>query len=449
MEIKNKLIPQAIDMEMAVLGAMLQSTEAVDDVLEVIKSPEAFYNPRNRLIFSAIMNLSDSHNSIDLLTVSNRLKEMNELEAIGGDFYLIDLSKKIASGAHSQYHAHIVLQKYMMRKLIQLGRKIDHLGNDESTDVFDLMDSIGQGLDEVNDIAQTGASGKSWEKSIMQVPKKVEFLTNNKGELTGVDTGLVNLNRHFGGWQKTDLIIIGADSGMGKTALAMTHLLAAAKQGNAVGMVSMEMSIQQLATRGVSVESDFHMRQLTQTGFKKNEYFVSLSNVVDRLKGLPIHIDDRPSLTVPEMKRRARFMKRKHDIQLFVVDFIQMFAGENDDIKIASIAARELKNIAKELDIPVIGLSQLSREVKKSKFSIPLKHHLKNSSGLEEAADVIGLLYRPSYYGYSPEKNGQLYQELNLKEDENAVFIVAKNRNGGLGDIPLRYLEDKTKFVDP
>lgn len=446
---RGKIPPQATELEEVILGGLMIDANAPDECFEVIKSGDVFYRDANRVIFEAIKSLSEASEPIDLLTVSQRLKKKGNLEVAGGDFRLIELTQKVASSAHMEYHSRIVLQKYMMRSLIKLGNTCIELGYDEKVDVFDALDEVGQGLDAVNDIIQKGAVSATWEQAVMAVPPRVERLTNNKGALTGVDTGLDNFNKHFGGWQPSDLIILGADSGMGKTALAMTHILAAAKNGDAVGMASMEMSTIQLAIRATSVESSFHMKQLTQTGFEKTEYFKTLNDVVHRIKDLPVYVDDRPSLTVPEMKRKARQMKRKHDIKLFIADFIQMFTGDEDDIKLTGMAARELKNLAKELNIPVIALSQLNREVKKAKYCIPSKHHLKNSSGVEEAADVILLLYRPEYYNYNRSEYPQLYQDFNLAYNENAVAIVAKNRNGGLGDIPMNYVADKTKYINP
>ncbi|WP_422858792.1 replicative DNA helicase [Flagellimonas sp. S174] len=446
---RGKIPPQAIDLEKAVLGAMMLDQKGVDGCLEVIKSPEVFYSEKHRQVFIAIQQLDSENSPVDLLTVSQTLRANGKLEAVGGDFALVELTQKVAGSAHIEYHSYVLLQKFIKRQLISIGNEAIEKGYEEGKDVFEALDEVTVLFDSLSGIYERGGSSIDWNMAIEEVPRRVERLTNNQGELTGVDTGLTNINKHFNGWQPTDLIIIGADSGMGKTALAMTHILASAKEGNAVGMASMEMSTMQLAIRGVAVESQFHMRQLTQTGFEKDEYFVRLSKVVDRMRNLPIYIDDRPSLTVAEMKRKARQMKRRHDIKLFIADFIQMFAGDEDDFKLTGMAARELKNLAKELDIPVIALSQLNREVKKARYSVPSKHHLKNSSGVEEAADVIGLLYRPEYYGHNRDSAPDLWNDLQLENDENAVLIVAKNRNGGLGNIPLKYIANKTKYVNP
>lgn len=446
---KGKIPPQAIEIEEAILGAMINDRKGVDRALEVIRTPEAFYKNGHQVIFEAIQRLDNQNSNVDLLTVSAELKKMGKLEEAGGDFALVGLSSKITSSAHIENHCLIVLQFYMKRMMIRMGNDAIEMGYDDKMDVFDALDRTTVFFDAINGIYQKGSVSMDWATAVDEVPKRVERLTNHSGELTGVDTGLDNLNEFFNGWQPTDLIVIGADSGMGKTALAMAHILASAKQGNAVGMVSMEMSTLQLAIRAVAVESNYHMKQLTQYGFEKPEYFKGLQETAHELRGLPIHIDDRPSLTVPEMKRRARFMKRKHKIKLLIVDFIQMFTGDDDDVKLTGMAARELKNLAKELEIPVIALSQLNREVKKVKHCIPAKYHLKNSSGVEEAADVICLLYRPEYYGFDRGGHPGVWERFGLKGDENATLIVAKNRNGGVGNIPMRYVADKTKYVNP
>ena len=440
--------PQATDVEAAILGACIQFERAQDEALELIPSARVFYEKRNRVIFEAIKSLADGSEPINLVTLSHRLQQQKNLEQAGGDAYLVQLIQKVHTAAHINYHAHILLQKYMLREFMRMGQDLISYAMDPEIDVFNLMDTAGQRLDLINQVTQRGLASKTWADAVQEIPKKVEQLSLNQGKITGLATGLDVLDRFFGGWQKSDLIIIGADSGMGKTAFAMASMLGAAKAGQAVGMVSMEMSTLQLAIRGVSVEGNFHMRRLTQRGLEKAEDYHKLQSVVNDLKDLPIYVDDRPSLTVPEMKRRARQMKRQHNIQLFIADFIQMFTGEEDDIRLTGKAARELKNLAKELDIPVIALSQLSREVKKVKYHIPSKHHLKNSSGVEEAADIIGLLYRPEYYGFTRAQNPDLYQEIGLGLQDNAVLIIDKNRNGGTSRLPLKYVDRLTKYAN-
>ena len=447
-QLKGVLPPQAVEFEDAVISAMLISSKGLEDAM-LILNEEYFYSPKNQKIFKAIKSLYDSNEPVDLITVSGKLKALKTLDEIGGDLALIGLTQKVSSAAHTEFHSRVILQKYLKRKIISISSEAIEKAYDEATDVFDLIDFSGQSLDAVSSIISTGSSSMSWYDAMMALPKRIEDLTNNKGKITGLPTGLDALDRHFSGWQPTDFIVIGADSGMGKTALSMEFLLAPARQGISVGMFSMEMSVQQLAIRGTAVESDFHMNQLMRNGFEKDEYFKTLFEYVDKMKDYPIFIDDKPALTVPEMKRKARAMKRKNNIQLLVIDFLQMFSGDKDIRINVGEAARECKNLAKELNIPVIGLSQISREVRKSKYILPKKHHLKEASAIEEAADVIGMLYRPSYYGYEYMSNPDLFDDiLGLQGEENAVLIVEKNRNGSLGNVGLQYIENKTKFVN-
>lgn len=444
----GKMPPQALSLEEAVIGAMMIDRKAIDDCLLILKQ-DYFYDKRNQHLFSAIKSLNDSNRPVDLLTVIEKLKELNKLEFIGGDFRVIELTQKVASSAHVLEHARIIIQKYLRREIISMCSSAISEAFNESIDVFDVLDFTGKSLDAVNNIISNESSSLSWYDAMLAMPKRLEFLSNNNGKITGLPTGLKALDKHFSGWQNTDFIVIGADSGMGKTALIMTHILAAAKENKAVGMFSMEMSVQQLAIRATAVESSFHMNQLSRTGFEKQEYFSTLFNIVDQMKDYPIFIDDKPALTVPQMKRKARSLARNHDIKILFIDFLQMFSGDKEVRINVGEAARECKNLAKELNIPVIGLSQLSREVKKSQYSIPKKHHLKEASTIEEAADVIMLLYRPSYYGFDRENYADLYDNyLGLQGDENAVGMVVKNRNGSLGNVGMKFIEDKTKWAD-
>ncbi|WP_121665262.1 replicative DNA helicase [Mesonia aquimarina] len=446
---KGKIIPQAVDLEEVILGAMLIDEKGLDAAFAVISNPEVFYKNEHQSIFKAIKLLYESNSKVDLLTVSQKLKDIKLLESVGGDYYMIQLTQKVSSSAHLEYHCRIILQKFMAREVISLCNYGINLAYDSKLDVFDLIDSVSAKLDKVSDITAKGHTSKTWYDAISEVPKRVEFLTNNDGKITGVPTGINTTDKHFSGWQPTDLIVIGGDSGMGKTAYVMNTMLAASKQDISCGMFSMEMSVIQLAIRGIANESNYHMNQLMRNGFEKPEYFHGLLKTVEEMKNLPIHIDDQPALTVIEMKRKARMMKRKYNIEILVIDFIQMFSGDKDTrINIAE-AAREAKNIAKELEIPVIALSQLSREVKRDTYKIPQKHHLRESSAIEDAADVIGLIYRPSVYGFSPESHPTLYEDLGLDANANACLIVVKNRNGSLGNVPMKYIENKTKYVNP
>ena len=255
---QGNLIPQALDIEKAVVSAMLIDARGVEDAMLIVKE-DYFYSPKFRIIFKAIKHLYDSNEPIDLLTVSQKLKDVKALEKVGGDMYLIRLTQSIGSAANIESHCRIILEKYLKREIIRVANESIKRAFDATVDVFDLIDFSGQSFDKVTAIIATGSASMSWSDAMLSLPKRVEFLTNNQGKVTGLPTGIDALDKHFSGWQPTDFIVIGADSGMGKTALSMEFILAAAKSGNAVGMFSMEMSVQQLAIRATAVESDFHM----------------------------------------------------------------------------------------------------------------------------------------------------------------------------------------------
>lgn len=438
---KGKLPPQAIDLEQVILGAVLIDKRGMDAAIDVLRAPEAFYKHSHCKIFEAMLWLYKTNDPIDILTVSQRLKSMGFLDQTGGEMYLIELSQMVSSAAHIEHHCRIVLQKYFRRELIKVGGEIIQQGYDDTADVFDVLDGAEQTFTTISEMISKGKVGQSWPELLRQVADRVEFLTNNDSDVTGITTGLAKLDKFTGGWQPTDFIVIGARPGMGKTAYVVLNALAAAKSGVPVGFVSLEMSGIQLAIRGVSVSSNFHMRQLNQTGFDKTEYFQTLNRLILQMEGLPVHIDDRPGLTIGDIKRKARSMKRRFDIGVLIVDYIQLAQG-HPDIRIrTSETSQGLKHIAKELEIPVIALSQLSRDVESSADKRPALRHLKESGAIEQDADVVAFIFRPEYYGISPDPDV-------LELDENTEFIFAKHRNGGIGTVGAWYEANKTKFMD-
>ena len=441
MESLKKITPQAIDLENAVLGALLIDARGVDQALEVIKSENVFYLETHKQIFKAIKILNDTSNPVDLLSVADQLKKLNKLKFVGGEFYLLKLSQKVSSSAHIEYHCRILLQEFVKRELIKAGTQIVENCYKPSEDIFKILDSADQSFTAINELVNSGQKASSWSESLKAVATRVEFLTNNDSDITGVTTGLKKLDLFLGGWQKQDFIVIGARPGMGKTAFTVNNMIAAAKSGVAVGFMSMEMSDVQLATRSVAVNSDFHMKQLNKTGFEKIKYFETLNTLIHEMQSLPIYIEDRPSLTISEIKRTARKWKRKHQIGLLIVDYIQLTGGHNDIRIRTGETSRGLKHIAKELDIPVIGLSQLSRAVETTTTKRPALHHLKEAGDIEQDADIVSFIYRPEYYALDID-----YE--NLQMDENTEFITSKNRNGALGITGMWFEGAKTKFLD-
>ena len=442
---KGKLPPQAVDLEEVVLGSMLIDAKGVDDVLSVTHNPAVFYKEAHQYIFEVIYNLWSQAKQVDLFTVAEGLKQKKLLDTVGGEYYLIQLTLKVSSSAHSEYHTRIILQKYIARLFIAMGNDFTEKGYDTTLDLFDLLEYGEKAFTEISEMISKGRTPLTWAQALLEVPKRVERLTNlEDGELIGVPTGLNKIDRFTGGWQKTDLIVIGARPGMGKTALIVRNMIEAAKQGYKVGFLSMEMSVIQLAIRGVSINSNYHMKQLNQTGFEHSKYFKVLNELVNEMQSLPIFIDDRPGLTIGEIKSRARTWKRKQGLDILFVDYIQL-AGGTDDIRIRTgETSRGLKHIAKELDIPVIGLSQLSRGVESRGGSKrPMLHDLKEAGDIEQDADMVIFIYRPEYYGFN-----DYLDEGVLEDGENTELIVAKNRNGGLGTIGSWFDGNKTKFMD-
>lgn len=440
---KGKLPPQAVELEAAVLGALLIERKAADELFQVFTSEEVFYKDAHKAIFKAIKRLSDASSPIDILTVSNQLKIDGNHSVAGGDHYLIQLTQSVASSAHIEFHARIVLQAYMKRKVISICSEAIQFAYDADTDVFSLLDMMDTESTAINEIIARGRTEMSFSDALDRVVDRVKMLTDATTTLTGVETGFAKLNKHFGGWQPTDFIVIGARPGMGKTAFVIRTTVEAAKSGSPVGFVSLEMSTEQLVTRSVAIESSFHMNQLTKSGFEKQEYFSGLLRKVNEMRNLPIYIDDRPSLTIGEIKRKARLMKRKQGIRLLVVDYIQLAGAEgneDDRVRVGKIS-RGLKSIAKELEITVIGLAQLSREVEKTATKRPALHHLKESGDIEQDADAVCFLFRPGYYGLEPDHDV-------IDQDCNTEFIIAKYRHGGVGTYGLSFDENKTKFMD-
>lgn len=443
---KGKLPPQALDFEEAILGALMIDKQA-EEIFDVITDADVFYKDAHKEIFKAAFSLTKNNSPIDLLTMSAELKKMGKLEYVGGDYALIQLTQKISSSAHIEYHARIVLQKFMQREAIKLCSMVIEQAYDETIDVFDMLDVAEMGFSNISDKSTTGQKIMDWGQLLDRVVKNVEMLTTHGDKVLGTPTGFWKLDAHFGGWQATDLVIIGARSGMGKTAFTVGSMIGTAKQKHAVGYLSMEMSGVQLATRGISVNSNYHLNQLLRNGFEKQEYFTGLINLVNDMRTYPIHIDDTPALTLLDIRRRVRKMVRQHDVKVVFLDYVQLAAGSDRDLRLRIVElCYGLKALAKELNITIVALSQLDKSIdKRSPEPRPVIGDLSESSAIENAADIVGLLYRPAKYGREPLYKSQGGE---LNEGENTEFIVAKFRNGGVGTIGLWYDANRTKFMD-
>ena len=397
----GKIPPQALDLEEAVIGAMLIDEKGVNEIIEIL-SPEVFYKRSHQLIYESIERLFRESEPIDLLTVSSDLKKNKNFEAVGGDFFLINLSQKVSSSAHIEFHSRIILQKYIQRKLISISNEIIQKSYDESTDVMDLLDEAESKL---YDVAQGNikTSTETAQNLVIKAKKRIEEIDNKDG-LSGVSTGFEKLDALTSGWQPSDLVIVAARPGMGKTALALSMARnISVRQNIPVAFFSLEMSSVQLITRLISSETGLSSDKL-RTGRLAEHEWQQLNIKVSDLESAPLFIDDSPSLTIFELRAKARRLASSHGIKLIIIDYLQLMnigssnkAG-NREQEISTIS-RNLKALAKELDIPVIALSQLSRAVEtRGGTKRPILSDLRESGAIEQDADIVSFLYRPEYY---------------------------------------------------
>lgn len=441
---KGKIPPQAIDLEEAVLGAMMIDKKGVDEVIDILSS-DAFYKESHRHIFEAVVQLFESSEPIDLLTVSAQLKKNGKLDVAGGDFYLIQLTKKVSSSAHIEFHARIILQKFIQRSLIKISSEIIEESYDETTDVFDLLDSAEAKLYEVTQ-GNIKKSSESAQSLVMQAKKKIEEISNKEG-LSGIPTGFDKLDKLTSGWQPSDLIIVAARPGMGKTAFNLSMARNMAVNSNIpVAFFSLEMSSVQLITRLISSETGLSSEKL-RTGKLADHEWKQLNVKVKNLEKAPLYIDDTPSLSIFDLRAKARRLASQFGIRLIIIDYLQlMTAGGtskngNREQEISMIS-RNLKALAKELDVPVIALSQLSRAVEtRGGSKRPLLSDLRESGAIEQDADIVSFIYRPEYY-----KIEEWDDEDRSPTQGQAEFIVAKHRNGGLDNIRLKFIGELGKF---
>ena len=442
---KGKLPPQAIDLEEVVLGAMMIDKKGVDEVIDIL-TPEAFYKESHQLIFQAIFSLFQKSEPIDLLTVSNQLKKDNNHERIGGDFYLISLTQKVSSSAHIEFHARIILQKFIQRSLIKISNEIITDSYDETKDVFDLLDNAESKLYDVTQ-GNIKKSSESAQSLVIQAKNKIESVSNKEG-LSGVSSGFSKIDKLTAGWQQSDLVIIAARPGMGKTALSLSMASNIAIINKIpLAFFSLEMSSIQLITRMISSETGLDANKLRTGKLEKHEW-EQLNVRVKNLENAPLYIDDTPSLSIFDLRAKARRLVSQKDVKIIIVDYLQLMTTGaniktgNREQEISTIS-RNLKALAKELNIPVIALSQLSRMVEGRTSKRPLLSDLRESGAIEQDADIVSFIYRPEYYNIDTWDDN----ERSSTEGE-AEFIVSKHRNGGLGNIRLRFISTLAKFED-
>ncbi len=445
----GKLPPQAVELEEAVLGALMLEKDALTNVIDILKV-DSFYKDAHQVIFQAILDLFTDSQPIDLLTVTSQLRKNGALEIAGGAFYVTELTSKVASAANIEYHARIITEQAIKRELINISSEIQKDSFEETTDVFELLDKMEQSLFEISE--RNIRKNYSDMKSIMrEAIQEMEIRKDQKDGLTGVPSGFTALDRVTSGWQKSDLVIIAARPAMGKTAFVLSVLRnAAVDHGKPVAIFSLEMSSVQLVNRLISAEAELSSEKIKK-GSLENYEWEQLVHKTAALSKAPLFVDDTPALSILELRAKCRKLKAQHDIQMIVIDYLQLMSGDtkggggNREQEIASIS-RALKKIAKELNVPVIALSQLSRAVEtRGGDKKPQLSDLRESGSIEQDADMVMFLYRPEYYGINEVEldDNQIVNTAGLGE-----VIIAKHRNGSLGSVKLRFIGQFTKFTD-
>jgi replicative DNA helicase len=442
----GKLPPQRLEMEAAVLGALMLEKDALTTVVDILKS-QSFYKEGHQRIYKAISNLFDKSEPIDQLTVVQELREMGELEAAGGVGYVAGLTMHINSAANIEAHARVILEAAIKRELIRTATDILRDAYEETTDVFELLDATEKNIFQVSeDNMRKGVD--SMQDLMVKAIKELEEKKHQKDGLTGVPTGFSALDRVTSGWQPSDLVIIAARPGMGKTAFVVSAMRNAAVDfKKPVAIFSLEMSSLQLVNRLISAEAELDSEKIKKGNLADYEW-AQLNHKISSLSSAPIFIDDTPALSIRELRAKCRRLKSQHDIQLIIIDYLQLMSGGeagrpggNREQEIASIS-RALKGIAKELNIPVIALSQLSRSVEtRGGDKKPQLSDLRESGSIEQDADMVIFLYRPEYYKITEDEMGNPTQGM-------GEVIIAKHRNGSLETVQLKFIGRFTKFAD-
>ncbi len=443
----GKLPPQAVDLEEALLGALMLEKEPLANVIELLK-PDSFYKESNQKIFGAVQALFQASQPVDLLTVNNYLKSTGDLEKAGGTSYLAQLTSRVSSTSNVEFHARIIIEQYIKRQLIQISSEIQRLSYEDTTDVFHILDKMEQ---ELFTIAESNIR-KNYESMSDILKKAVEELEKKqlqKSGLTGVPSGFTDLDRLTSGWQKQELIIIAARPGMGKTAFVVSACRnAAVDHGQAVALFSLEMSAVQLVNRIISAEAEIEAEKIRRGKLEPHEW----QQLHTKIKGLfeaPIYVDDTPALSILELRAKCRRLKAQKDIQLIVIDYLQLMTGDssgkgasgNREQEIAQIS-RALKQLAKELDVPVIALSQLNRSTgTRGGNKKPQLSDLPESGAIEQDADQVMFIYRPEYYGITADDQGNSLAGM-------GEIIMAKNRSGSLDSVWLKFIGKFTKYCD-
>jgi replicative DNA helicase len=440
----GKIPPQATDLEEAVLGAVMLEKDAVLEIIDILK-PESFYKEENQKIYSAILDLASANKAIDLLTVTEELRKKKQIDEVGGPVYITQLTTRVASAAHIEFHARIVAQKYIQRELIRVSSEIQARAFDESTDVDDLLDFSES---ELFNVGQGNIKKESQKINVLinEAIVQIEEASKRADSLIGIPSGFTRLDRMTNGWQKSDLVIVAARPSMGKTAFVLTMARNMSIEHNkSVALFSLEMSSMQLVNRLIVSETELPSNRI-RNGKLADFEWEQLEYKIRKLHEAPIYIDDTPAISVFELRAKARRLKRQFNIDIIIIDYLQLMTGTSDTKgnreQEVSMISRALKSVAKELDVPVIALSQLNRSVEiRSGTKRPQLSDLRESGAIEQDADMVLFIHRPEKYGFLEDENGNSLRGL-------AEIILAKHRNGPVGDIYLKFKDEFAKFTD-
>jgi replicative DNA helicase len=439
----GKVPPQAPEVEEAVLGALMLERDAYVTVADIIDTG-SFYKDEHQKIFEAIKALSANEKPIDLLMVTQELKDRGQLEEVGGPAFITQMTRRVASAAHIEFHARIIAQKHIQRELIRVSSEIQSRAYDDTIDVDDLIDFSESSLFKV---AETNI--KKETVPIRPVLKEaldlIEEARLREDGLQGVPSGFNKVDRHTLGWQKSDLIIIAARPSMGKTAFVLTMARNMSVDHNIpVAVFSLEMSGLALVMRLISSETELGSAKIKSGRLEEWEWTM-LHNKIAKLSNAPLYIDDTPALSIFELRAKCRRLKMQHNIQCVVVDYLQLMTTGTDNRgsreQEVSTISRSLKAIAKELDIPVIALSQLNRSVESREGKKPQLSDLRESGAIEQDADIVIFIHRPEYYGITEDEDAHSTKGV-------AEIIVAKHRNGPTGVVHLSFRKELAKFTD-
>jgi replicative DNA helicase len=441
----GRIPPQAVEVEQAVLGAMLIEPEAIPRAVEILL-PGSFYTDRHNQIYEAILSLFERANPVDIITVTDELRRREWLEAAGGAYYVSELTAQVANAANVEYHARIIAEKSLLRQMIDTMSSLIGNAYDPGADAFELLDSAESDIFRISD-SQLRRSAAPMKDVLKDTLTRLETIHGREGGVTGVPSGFSKLDQMTAGWQRSDLIIVAARPSMGKTAFALACARNAAlhpKEPTGVAIFSLEMSSQQLAQRMLTSEARVDA-QAARTGRLRDEDWPRLARAAGRLSDAPIFIDDTPGLSVLELRAKCRRLAAEHHIGLIIVDYLQLMHGtssnknSNREQEIAHIS-RSLKSLAKELDVPVVALSQLSRAVEtRGGDKRPQLSDLRESGSIEQDADVVAFIYRAERYGITVDENGNSTEGI-------AELIVGKQRNGPIGDVRLAFTHQHARF---